>query len=159
MRLYLILLFLTAAFFEVNAQADTGTTRPLRFNNICIKKDDSNISVRKQIYDAEAYAYMQTWSTCDIDSFPPVNFKKQLLLFVSYTYSGCESNVDRKMLYSIDHVNKKLILHLIVYEQGICRPGRQKSEFFPIPIIPKSYSIELYKPYPKIPEIIPGVDE
>lgn len=150
------LLSLLFVLFHAHAQIDTGTTRPLWLNTNCIKKDDSNMSLRKNVYDREAYETIQAWSTCSSDSFPTVNFNKYLLLNVTYSYSGCEQKIDRKMLYSIDHINKKLTLYLIVYEKGVCRPSFYKNDIFPIPVIPDSYRIEIHKPDKAPVEIIPA---
>jgi len=156
MHIYLSFLFSISLLIQVNAQIDTGSTHALDINRVCIKTDEFNWSARRNIYDEELYTDMQRRSPCDIDSFPSVNFNKYLLLSVSYSYSGCEINVERKMIYSIDHENKKLVLLLFVAQKGPCRPNYLRNDLFPIPIIPDSYGIEIYKPFTKVPEIIPG---
>ena len=155
MRIHLSLLFLIAFFIQVKAQVDTGSTRPLLINKECIKFDESDWSARKNIYTAESFKDLQIRSSCDIDSFPSVDFNKNLLLWISYSYSGCE-NAYRKFFYSIDHPNKKLTVLLLVPKKGICKVMHYRAEFFPIPIIPNSYSIEIYSPEKTVPTIIPG---
>lgn len=156
MRIYLSLLFLIALFIQAKAQVDTGSTPPLLINKECIKHDESDWSPRKNIYTEESYRDLQIRSSCDIDSFPSVDFNKNLLLWISYSYSGCERNVNRKIIYSIDHQNKKLVILLFIAQKGPCRPMYYRAEFFPIPIIPNSYSIEINYPEKRAPTIIPG---
>lgn len=156
MRIHLSLLFLIAFFIQTKAQVDTGSTRPLLINRECIKLDESNWSARKNIYDEEAYRDLQIRSSCDIDSFPQVDFNKNILIYISYSYPGCEKNPNRKVIYSIDHPNKKLIILLFVPKKGVCKIMNHRAEFFPIPIIPNSYSIEIYSPEKTIPSVIPG---
>ncbi|HSY62496.1 MAG TPA: hypothetical protein VK796_11500 [Cytophaga sp.] len=107
-----ITFFITGLFFFqftafCQSPKDSVVTHPLPFNPRCFKFDPTNTSNRKNIYDADDYARMQAWSSCAADSFPEVDFSKRLLLYVFYTHSGCTSNIDRKLVCYMDHLNKK----------------------------------------------------
>lgn len=155
--------FLSLAFFSFqhhafsSAEGDSTITRPIRFNVSCIGSyDASNTSPRKFLYDADGYARLQAWSHCNADSFPLIDFNTYNLLLVHYTYSGCTRNVDKSMQCTIDTTHKKLLLHVIVHQQGNCRSFYRSRELFLIPTIPTDYSIEVTTPDPRGSFIIPS---
>ncbi|WP_299255535.1 hypothetical protein [uncultured Cytophaga sp.] len=151
------IVFISLHYNAVSANPiDSSVSRPLIINRACITSDAANTPPRKYIYDSDAYARLLAWSACRADSFPDVDFNKNVLIFVSYTYSGCIYNAERFMRCYVDHTTKKVILKIIVNQKGPCRPLYYAQDFFPIPIIPNDYSIEVRPPEKRAWYIIPA---